>query len=203
SNDKNNILFTLGEQTYDYNDFLHYLSNRMQRATRGVRTQEILENAFENYRNEKALDYYANKLFKENKEFAALINEYSNGVLLFELMQSEVWTKAANDTLAQVEYYNNNKREFELPERCEVTVYSKSDEIKATTINEKLKSNVEEGEIGKVIDVKPTKEIWSKDLVEDKIAKLNAGQTVVLTQKGETYQIVKLYKQMPHEEIDF
>ena len=203
SNDKNNILFTLGEQTYDYNDFLHYLSNRMQRATRGVRTQEILENAFENYRNEKALDYYANKLFKENKEFAALINEYSNGVLLFELMQSEVWTKAANDTLAQVEYYNNNKREFELPERWEVTVYSTSDEIKATTIHEKLKSNVEEGEIGKVIDVKPTKEIWSKDLVEDKIAKLNAGQTVVLTQKGETYQIVKLYKQMPHEEIDF
>src|SRR5699024_4970708 len=85
----------------------------------------------------------------------------------------------------------------------EVTVYSTSDEIKATTIHEKLKSNVEEGEIGKVIDVKPTKGIWSKDLVEDKIAKLNAGQTVVLTQKGETYQIVKLYKQMPHEEIDF
>jgi len=203
SNDKNKILFTLGKQSYDYNDFLHYLSNRMQRATRGVRTQEILENAFENYRNDKALDSYADKLYNENKEFAVQFDEYCNGVLLFELMQSEVWRKAANDTLAHLEYYNKNKKKFELPERWEVALYSTNDKIKAKAIQEKLKSNVEGGKEGKVFDIVPTKEIWSKDSVKDRIAKLKTDHTIVLTQIGETYQIVKLQRQIPHVKRDF
>lgn len=203
SKEKNKKMFTLDGQSFYYNDFLEYLSDKVQSATRGMRTPQILENAFEKYRNEKALDSYSNKLYEENQEYAASLDEYNNGVLLFNLMQKQVWGKAANDTIAHKMYYNKNKKEFDLPERWEVAVYSTNDKIKAKAIHEKLESSVEEEEVRKEFNIVPTIEIWSKASDEVRIAYFKSGQSVVLIQEGQTYQVVKLQKHMPYEERDF
>ena len=203
SDEKNKKLFTLDKQTYRYNDFLKYLSDRVQRATKGMRTRQILEKAFESYRDEQAIESYINRLYEENKEFATTIDEYSNGILLFELMQSEVWQKATNDTLAHKTYYHKNEKEFDLPERWQVAIYTTKDENKAKAIHEKIKSNVGEEEIGNEFNVTPVIEVWSKDSKDDKIARFKTDQTIALFQEGETYQVVKLQKHLPYERREF
>lgn len=52
-------------------------------------------------------------------EYGFLRQEYKEGLLLFEIMQQEVWNKAAEDSLGQVAFYQNNKQLFTSPERIQ------------------------------------------------------------------------------------
>ena len=40
------------------------------------------------------------RLEEKYPEFKALLQEYTDGILLFDLMDDKVWTKAIQDTLA-------------------------------------------------------------------------------------------------------
>lgn len=203
SEEKNKEMFSLNGQVFYYNDFLNYASDKVQRATKGMRTEQILEDAFENYKKEEALNEYATKLYKENKEYAIAIDEYNNGVLLFNLMQEFVWEKAAKDTLAQKAYYSKYQSRFDLPERWEVAVYQVKDEVTAQAIYEMLNSDVEEEEVGKEFGVKPIVESWSKEFEGLKIENFKSGKTLVLINDGEEYQVAKLQQYRPHEKRDF
>ena len=47
-------------------------------------------------------------LYQNNKDYRQLVNEYKNGMLLFELMNNEVWQKALEDSTGQRNYFQNN-----------------------------------------------------------------------------------------------
>ena len=52
------------------------------------------------------------ELTNKNTEYRHIYNEYKEGLMLFDLMQNEVWNKAKEDTLALKKYYNKNKLLF-------------------------------------------------------------------------------------------
>ncbi|WP_268123069.1 peptidylprolyl isomerase [Roseivirga pacifica] len=54
-------------------------------------------------------------------EYGYLRQEYEEGLLLFEIMQKEVWDKALEDSLGQVEFYQNNLNSYTAEERYVVT----------------------------------------------------------------------------------
>ena len=59
-----------------------------------------------------------------NPEFQYLLNEYYEGILLFEIMEKEVWNKAADDSVGQYNYYQQNKGKYTAPDRVKGTIYS-------------------------------------------------------------------------------
>lgn len=203
SRDENKEMFKLNEQVYYYNDFLTFLSNKVQHATAGMRTEQILENAFEKYRNEQAFAMYERMLYTENNEYAAIIDEYNNGVLLFNVMQEQVWEMSGKDTIGQKEYYNKHQREFDLPERWEVAVYRVEDKVVAKDLYEKLHSGVEEKMIAEEFALKPVVEFWTNASEEIKIAEFKSGKTLTTFQEGLAYKVVQLYKHHPREKRDF
>jgi peptidyl-prolyl cis-trans isomerase SurA len=70
----------------------------------------------------------------ENKypKFRALMDEYTDGVLLFELTDQRVWGRAIKDTLGLQAYYEANKNNFMWKDRADVSILS--------TTNKKLAS---------------------------------------------------------------
>ncbi|MFC5627088.1 peptidylprolyl isomerase [Algoriphagus winogradskyi] len=52
-----------------------------------------------------------------NKEYRMLLKEYRNGILLFSLMNEEVWQKGLMDSVAQKAYYRNNIQNYQWKER--------------------------------------------------------------------------------------
>ena len=58
------------------------------------------------------MNYYKSNLLSENQEYRYVYNEYKEGLLLFDLMESEVWNKAKDDTLGLKKYFNENKSLF-------------------------------------------------------------------------------------------
>ncbi|TCO07223.1 peptidylprolyl isomerase [Natronoflexus pectinivorans] len=52
---------------------------------------------------------------KNNPEFRYLVNEYHDGLLIFEISNNEVWQNVGSDTLALQNHYRNNIDEFSTP----------------------------------------------------------------------------------------
>lgn len=54
-----------------------------------------------------------------NKNYQSLLKEYRDGILLFSLMNQEVWQKGISDSLGQVEFFQKNIGRFQWKERIE------------------------------------------------------------------------------------
>ncbi len=85
-------------------------------------------------------------LMKTNADYRYLSNEYYEGILLFDIMEKEVWNRASDDTLGQLEYFNANKANYTANERVEVIVYSSAkasalDEIQKQVENDSILSD--------------------------------------------------------------
>jgi peptidyl-prolyl cis-trans isomerase SurA len=58
-------------------------------------------------------------LESNNKEYQMLLKEYRDGILLFSLMNQEVWQKGIADSLGQVEFYQKNPANFQWKNRID------------------------------------------------------------------------------------
>jgi peptidyl-prolyl cis-trans isomerase SurA len=68
---------------------------------------------FDDFKNTKILKYYKDNLEKTEPEFANTLQEYKDGLLLFELMQQKIWDKSSKDTLGLKNYYTANLNKYE------------------------------------------------------------------------------------------
>ncbi|WP_375584199.1 peptidylprolyl isomerase [Cyclobacterium xiamenense] len=57
------------------------------------------------------------QVYATNADYRHLLEEYRNGMLLFELMNEEVWEKALKDSTGQREYFRQNQENYLWEER--------------------------------------------------------------------------------------
>ena len=57
-------------------------------------------------------DYHGQELVKENPEYRNLLNEYRDGMLLFEISNRRVWKAASKDTLGLEQYFAENRSKY-------------------------------------------------------------------------------------------
>jgi peptidyl-prolyl cis-trans isomerase SurA len=67
---------------------------------------------WEEFKQDKSVTYYRKNLAKFSPEFAQQLKEFTEGNLLFEVMERKVWNKAANDTAGLRKTYNSNKSKY-------------------------------------------------------------------------------------------
>lgn len=60
--------------------------------------------------NDEVIDIYENSILEEKyPDFKNIMQEYHDGMLLFAIMQDEIWNKAAIDTIGLNQYYEQHK----------------------------------------------------------------------------------------------
>ena len=64
------------------------------------------------------------RLEEKHTAFRLLMKEYREGILLFEMTDQMVWSKAVKDTSGLAAYYEANKENFKWPERANVIMYT-------------------------------------------------------------------------------
>lgn len=77
---------------------------------------------YDEYVSQKMLAYKKSQLPNENYEFKMLVKEYTEGILLFNLMDQNVWTKSVKDTTGLKAYHEKNKDKYMWGERAEVYI---------------------------------------------------------------------------------
>ncbi len=70
--------------------------------------------------NDRALDIGSEELEAHDREFAELMQEFHEGLILFRFMEDSVWTAAARDTLALKAIYDANPGSYRYPDRTRI-----------------------------------------------------------------------------------
>lgn len=73
---------------------------------------------------DKLLQLEDARLEEKHTAFRLLMKEYREGILLFEMTDQMVWSKAVKDTAGLAAYYEANKENFKWPERANVIIYT-------------------------------------------------------------------------------
>lgn len=130
--DPSQKLFSINDQEYKLQEFVDYIYKNQKKQ--GFLTPAAYAyQLYEGFLQEKVFEYEDANLENKYPEFKALVQEYHDGILLFSLMESQVWNKAAQDTVGLMEYYERNK-----------TNYMWSDRVKALVVSCHRKNNVDE-----------------------------------------------------------
>ena len=74
--------------------------------------------------NKELLAYEESQLETKYPEYKALLQEYREGILLFDLTNAKVWTKAVEDTIGLQKFYTENISNYVWENRADATVYS-------------------------------------------------------------------------------
>lgn len=85
--------------------------------------QSTFAKAWESFANDTIIAYEKSILETKYPEFQYLINEYHDGLLIFEISQNEIWNKASQDSSGLANYYNNHRETYDLQERYEGTLF--------------------------------------------------------------------------------
>lgn len=119
----NKPLITLGDTTFDQAAFAAYLENG-QRKGQPMPIAEYVKQKFEEFSKECVLNYEDGRLEEKYPAFKALMQEYRDGILLFELTDEKVWSMAVKDTTGLQAFHDANKEDFMWPERLDATIYT-------------------------------------------------------------------------------
>ena len=77
------------------------------------------------------------------------MKEYMDGILLFELTDQKVWSKAVKDTVGSKDFYERNKNNYMWQERADASVYTCNDDKVAKQVRELMKKKKTEKRISR------------------------------------------------------
>ena len=169
----NKEIFKLGNKSYTQNDFAKFLESQMTIRQHGD-LGTIRNSMYKTWVEESVVAFEDAQLDKKYVEFANLYREYRDGILLFDLTDQKVWSKAVKDTAGLRAFYEKNKNSYLWEERADVSTY-------------------------KCIDVKTAKEVrkmlaagkGEKEIVEkiNKTSQLNVSVENITYLKGESKNV--------------
>jgi peptidyl-prolyl cis-trans isomerase SurA len=133
-NQKNKKLFELNKNSYKISDFYSYLTAKKP-------TGPITSSPYKDFVNQTILQYEESRLPEKYEDFRMLVKEYREGILLFTLMDENVWSKAMKDTVGLKNYFEKNKAEYLSKETADVLSLSFSDSLDMVKTIDSLKKN--------------------------------------------------------------
>ena len=115
--DMNATLFSMEGNPTKVSDFVNYIKGNMK-PQKYVTPATYAYQLYDAFSRETALNYADSRLEDKYPEFKALVQEYKDGILLFDLMDREVWDKAVKDTLGLQEFHARNASKYMWDERA-------------------------------------------------------------------------------------
>ena len=104
---------------------------------------ETDDQLWEQYKYIAALEYYRSHLEEYNKEFAMQMQEFKEGNMLFDIMEKKVWSKASEDTVGMLKYYNENKEKYKWAKSADVLIMNCASINLAGIILDSIKSGAD------------------------------------------------------------
>ncbi len=130
----NKPLFYLGSKEYNQHDFALFLESHQVKQNVDPSKYTVMR-LYKQFLDESCIAYEEANLDQKYPTFRALMQEYRDGILLFDLTDKRVWSKAVRDTAGLRSFYEANKQNYMWPERCDAVLFN--------CLNEKVANEVE------------------------------------------------------------
>jgi peptidyl-prolyl cis-trans isomerase SurA len=132
-----------------------------------------------------------------------LLNEYKEGILLFEIMEKEVWNKASEDSTGQRKYYVGHPDRFKAGNRVEARIFVTSDKI----FREEIKNKLAAGDTLTEADLKKFKSVTHLKKYEAKesqiIDQINWVPGLQEAEVNKMYYLVEVSRLVPPGDLTF
>lgn len=126
--DYNQTLLTINkDKQITGSAFLTYLESQQKNGLKIKPVSSLVNELYKQWSDDQLVQYYNENLEREVPEFNYVMEEYRDGLLLFDLMEKEIWDRAKNDTVGAQKYYQNNLDKFMWKERYNVDIYSSTE----------------------------------------------------------------------------
>lgn len=151
-NDK--VLLSIKGKGITYNEFTNFLTKVQRRPQPKKAIKAVVLEQYKAFVNSSVSKYQEENLINENEEYANILNEYKEGLLLFELMGKQIWNSAQNDSIALEAYFNNNKSKYFFKKRIKATIASSASKKDAKKVLKALNKNQSQKVIEKQFNAK-------------------------------------------------
>jgi peptidyl-prolyl cis-trans isomerase SurA len=140
-------MFTLGGVNYTQEDFANYVAKNQMNGKPDGGGEFAVNMLYPKYVNQEVLKFKDAHLEKEDPKFADMLMQYKDGILLFDITDQMVWTKALKDTTGLKNYHEMHKTDYMWTERCQASIYTCS----TKEVAKEVRKMIEKGKTDKEI----------------------------------------------------
>jgi len=192
--DMTDPIFELEDSTVQQKDFAHYM-NKNTRRVFSRNFSKRFKRMYNQYVERTLMEYERDRLEQKYPQFKALMKEYREGILLFELTDRKVWTEAIEDTMGLQTFYEKNKEDYMWKERADAKIYkvlypqyTKKARRKAKCFligDDRLKNKLNQKEEQKVVEIEMGKYEKGGNEIINKVQWETGISDTVHTQNGQ------------------
>jgi peptidyl-prolyl cis-trans isomerase SurA len=113
---ESNTLFSFAGKSFNLKDFTNYVNANYNTASSKSK-KDAIDAMYAAYKEKVIWQMAKDLLSAEDKTYSQLESEYMNGLLIFEIMDREVWKKALADTLGSMKMYEEVKSNYWFKDR--------------------------------------------------------------------------------------
>lgn len=198
------VLFKIGNKSVLFDDFANHLM-ASQRSYVGKNTpfKDIIEKEYNDFQESQILKYHEENLEFENEDFAQILKEYRDGLLLFDLMEKEVWNAAVQDSTGLQNYYSAHTSDYIWKDRVDAVLATASNQSDIDKIKNLLQKGMSDDDISRELNTETEqKVIFTKGVMEidhqalPKDLELKEGVSKVY-QYNDAYHVLRINKVIP------
>lgn len=197
----NLVLYKIGNIDYDQNKIgsgiekIYYTLNTKQGTNR-------LDALFDEVLKNNIVSRYKEDIQQNNVEYKNLIQEYRDGIMIFDISEQKIWNKALEDSIGVRNHYEQNKEKYIKPSTIKERTVQLNNSKNAKKIYKTLledpniNSNVLQD---KLSVMKETSPVITKEISNSK----NAVSVQKPKKTDNTYTIKQYYQYSPEKTKDF
>jgi peptidyl-prolyl cis-trans isomerase SurA len=126
---ENTILVINAKKSITASQFINYIHSQQKSKVKIKPISKLVDALFEKFIDEQITNYYNENLENEFSDFKFVMDEYRDGLLLFDLMDREIWIRAKSDTIGLQDFYNNHKVNYQWKKRFVIDIFSSTDKL--------------------------------------------------------------------------
>ena len=181
-------LCIIDKKIITYDNFGQYLFKNQRRAVQKKPFNVLIKENYNTFLNSNLMTYQEDNLENESEDFANIVAEYRDGLLLFDLMETEIWNASKTDSVALQNFYNTNKSNYNWSKRIDADVASSSNKNTLKTVKKMMEAGQTPEEIKEKLNINGVVEvIFTSGIMDKEHQALTAEMTF---EKG----VSKIYK---------
>jgi peptidyl-prolyl cis-trans isomerase SurA len=196
-------LFQINDKVISGTDFLRFVEGQQKIGSTIRPVAKLVDDLYQKFVDQQLNQYYNDNLETQFPEFGNVMDEYRDGLLLFELMEKEIWEKSKTDTVGLQKFYDLHKDRYQWKDRLDVIIASSTQEKFIKQAQKMLKQGKTADEIKSAINTSDLVNVMTNSGVFEKGSEVlpkdvpfKEGMTDIIRQ-GEYYFVVKVNKVLP------
>ena len=197
------VLVTLDKKNITGKTFLDYVKVQQKSGVSLKPINKLVDLLYGKFIDENLNTYYNDNLETEFPEFSYVMDEYRDGLLLFDLMEKEIWDRSKTDTLGLKAFYETQKEKHKWKTRLNLIVASSTNKemvkkaqemLKKGKSIQEIKDKLNTNDVVNIMLTENTLEVGDSNIPAETKTEVGVSE---ISQKGEYFYASKVIKVIP------